>query len=61
MMIGPGHHHLSCFQRLPQSIKHRSGEFREFIEKQNPIMGQRDFAGLVARAPPPTSAAMDAE
>ena len=43
-MIGPRHHNLSGLQRLAQRIKGQLGEFREFIEKQNPAMRQRNLA-----------------
>ena len=49
MVIGARHHDLSGLQWLAQGIEDRFCEFREFIKKQNPAMGQRNFAGPCPR------------
>ncbi len=44
MGIGAGHHDLAGFDGLPQGFQHLAREFRQFVQKQNPVVGQADFA-----------------
>ena len=60
MVVGARDNDLAGFESLAQRIKYRSCEFGEFVEKQDAAMSQGNLAGR-ARAPPPTSAAIEAE
>ena len=60
MVVGARDHDLAGFERLAQRIKYRSCEFGEFVEKQDAAMSEEISPGR-ARAPPPTSAAIEAE
>ena len=44
-MIGPGNRDLARFQRLAQRVERLGLEFRQFIEEQHAIMGERNLAG----------------
>ena len=43
-MIGARDRHLAGFQRLAQRIERLRLEFRQLVEKQHAVMGERDFA-----------------
>ena len=42
-VIGAGDDDFTRFQRLAQAVEHLRLEFRQFVEKQNAVMGQRGF------------------
>ena len=42
--MGAAQPHPSLFEGLAQLIKHRTSEFRQFIEKKNTAMGEAEFA-----------------
>jgi hypothetical protein len=42
---GAGNVHAPGFERLAQGFEHFSVKFRQFIQKQNSLMRQTDFAG----------------
>ena len=44
MGIGPRHHDLAGLQRRTQGIQGLGAVFRQFIEEQHPVMGQRGLA-----------------
>ncbi len=41
---------MAVFQRLAQNLKRLPREFREFIEKKNAAVSERDFAGRRTRS-----------
>ena len=41
--VYPGDGHLSVLNRLPEDLHSSTGKFRQFIEKQNPVMRKGDF------------------
>ena len=43
--VGARDRHDTAFKGLPQGFERRAPEFREFIEKQNAVMRQRDLTG----------------
>ena len=43
-MIGAGDRHFAALQRLPQRVERLRLEFRQFVEKQYAVMGERNFA-----------------
>jgi hypothetical protein len=45
MAGGAGNMHTAGFQRLAQGFQHLAVELGQFIEKQDALMGQADFAG----------------
>ena len=59
-MVGAGDDRFAGFQRLAQSVEHVRLEFRQLVEKQHAVMGERNFTGR-GREPPPTRDAMLAE
>ena len=46
MMIGARNDRAARLQRLAQGFQRAALEFRQFIEKQNAVMGERNFARL---------------
>jgi hypothetical protein len=46
VVIGAGHKGFAQFHRLAQGFEHTGLEFRQLIEEQNAMVGQRHFAGL---------------
>ena len=58
-MVAARDRDLAGFEQLAQRIKYRSCEFGEFVKKQHAAMSERSLAG--ARAPPPTTAAIEVE
>ena len=46
VMIGARHNGAARFQRLAQGFERAALEFRQFVEKQDTVMGERYFAGL---------------
>ena len=59
-MVGARDRHLAGLQRLAQRIEHLRLEFRQLVEEQHAVMGERHLARPRAQ-PPPTSAGMEAE
>ena len=50
-MKGSGNRDLAFFDRLPQkALQAAAMEFRQFVEKQNAVMGHTDFAWRRRRA-----------
>ena len=44
-VVCAGDCHFAGFERLAQAIEDLRLKFRQFVEKQNAMMGKRDFAG----------------
>lgn len=40
MGVGAGHGDLAGLQRLSQAVESLGAEFRQFVEEQDPVMGQ---------------------
>jgi hypothetical protein len=59
-VVGAGDRHFASFHRLAQAVERLRIEFRQFVEEQHAMMGERDLARR-AWTPPPTNAAIDAE
>ncbi len=59
-MVGTGNDAFAGLQRLAKRIEHGRRKFRQFVEKQDAVMGKRGLTRL-GLSPPPTSAAMVAE
>ena len=59
-VIGAGDGDFAGFERLAQRIENLSLKFGQFVEEQDALMGERDFA-RPGMDPPPTSAAIEAE
>ncbi len=49
-MIGPRNRNLAGLERLAQRVEHLRLEFRQLVEKQHAVMGERDFARPHAQA-----------
>src|SRR6202035_5047739 len=49
-VVRPGDRDFAGFERLPQAVQNLWLEFRQFVEKQNTMMGERNFARPRARA-----------
>src|SRR5262245_51736644 len=49
-VVRPGDRDFAGFERLPQAIQNLRLEFRQFVEKQNTMMGERNLAGPRVRA-----------
>ena len=45
MKIGARNQHIPGFQRLAQAVEDIDRKFREFIEKQDTVMGEGGLAG----------------
>ena len=50
MVVGARDRDLPGFKRLAQSIKYKSSEFSEFVEKQDAAMSQGNLVGARPRA-----------
>src|ERR1700691_1949196 len=48
-VISPGDSHFASFERLAQTVEHLRLEFRQFVEEEHALMGERDFAGAGMR------------
>ena len=49
MRIGPGDHDFPCLQGLSQAVENLRRELREFLEKKNTVVGERNFARFDSR------------
>ena len=51
-MIGTCYDGFSALERLPQAVEHLGIELRQLIQKQHPVVGERDLARFCPNASP---------